>query len=97
MDTSHPEFFQAEAPASSDLGVVSHCRTPHYKTDRAGHRARGNAKCFLLPDLALADLVHQQVESSVRLLLPVLEEVGLQDQTFLARHPGCLLLRSKNF
>lgn len=30
VDTSHPEFFQAEVPARSDLSVVSQRRAPHY-------------------------------------------------------------------
>ena len=91
MDASHPELLQAEAPASPDLCVVSHCRAPHNGPDGDGRRARGDATSFRLLGLAPADLVGRLVEPSVHSLLPILVEVGLQDHAILAGRHGCLL------
>lgn len=93
MDTSHPEFLQAEAPASSDLGVVAHRGAPHDGPDGSGRGARGDAARFRLPGLASADLACRLVEPSVHSPLPVLVEVGLQDHAIPAGRHGCLPCR----
>lgn len=77
MGTSHPEFLQAEDPASSDLGIVSHCRVPPYGPDGTRCKTRGNSVC--LPALTFTDLACWLVEPSVHSVLPIPVEVGFQD------------------
>ena len=89
VDPSHPEFLQAEAPASLDLGVVSSCRAPHRGPDGAERETRGIATRFRLLGLVPADLACGLVEPSVHSLLPILVGVGLQDHVIPAGRHGC--------
>ena len=93
MGTSHPEFLQAEDPASSDLGIVSHCRVPPYGPDGTRCKTRGNSVC--LPALTFTDLACWLVEPSVHLLMPILGEERLPYHAIPAeRHGGLLYKRT---